>query len=60
MKGGFFSIETLYTPLDFIAAGGIRVSQSKNRSTKGCSKLKSPETRQVHEILVTPVFFYSA
>ena len=27
--------------------------QSKNRSTEGCSKLKSPETRQVQEILVS-------
>ena len=26
---------------------------SKNRSTEGCSKLKSPETRQVHERLVS-------
>ena len=26
---------------------------SKNRSTEGCSKLKSPETRQVQEILVS-------
>ena len=25
----------------------------KNRSTEGCSKLKSPETRQVQEILVS-------
>ena len=27
--------------------------RSKNRSTEGCSKLKSPETRQVQEILVS-------
>ena len=26
---------------------------SKNRSTEGCSKLKSPETRQVQEIFVS-------
>ena len=29
------------------------ISISKNRSTEGCSKLKSPETRQVQEILVS-------
>ena len=29
------------------------VSESKNRSAKGCSKLKSPETRQVQERLVS-------
>ena len=28
-------------------------SSSKNRSTEGCSKLKSPETRQVQEILIS-------
>ena len=26
---------------------------AKNRSTEGCSKLRSPETRQVQEILVS-------
>ena len=30
-----------------------RLIESKNRSTEGCSKLKSPETRQVQEILVS-------
>ena len=30
--------------------------RSKNRSTEGCSKLKSPETRQVQEILVSYIF----
>ena len=30
-----------------------RPMRSKNRSTEGCSKLKSPETRQVQEILVS-------
>ena len=29
------------------------IIQCKNRSTEGCSKLKSPETRQVQEILVS-------
>ena len=27
--------------------------KKQNRSTEGCSKLKSPETRQVHERLVS-------
>ena len=27
--------------------------ESKNRSTEGCPKLKSPETRQVQEMLVS-------
>ena len=30
--------------------------ESKNRSTEGCSKLKSPQTRQVQEILVSKLY----
>ena len=31
----------------------LSVAESKNKSTEGCSKPKSPETRQVQEILVS-------
>ena len=33
---------------------------SKNRSIEGCSKLKSPETRQVQEILVSTLEYLQA
>ena len=32
---------------------GRHLNQSKNRSNEGCSKFKSPETRQVQETLVS-------
>ena len=39
-------------PCRYVSGSRCRYG-SKNRSTEGCSKLKSPETRQVQEILVS-------